>query len=226
MERRQLLQGFAVALAFPGLARADEVQSFKLSKAFAYLDKFLGLPAAMRTRFNVVYYAMRDRKPAPDLQGVIVEADGRRTPLQLDHDGRVVSMPTLGLLRSDAKLEAAAAPGVKLGLRLELHPNVALSPHPDPAALAQSLAQANAAIATLAGAMSFAAPKLTAAIFVQAGSGQAILANGKIAPLPLGAGRFAAGQPYFEPAATPGAKALTLARTPARISLSPHPAAS
>jgi hypothetical protein len=206
---------------FPTLAAAT-VQTAKLTQAFAYLDSYLSLAPAKRDRFHLVYYAVRDRKFAPDLKATVIGADGKRAPLVLEHDARVVQLPSLALLRSGS-LEFDAAPSDKVGLALVLEPMMAPSTHLDARGLAASIAQAAAAVASIAGVLSFAAPKIVAALFPGAPSGEAALDNGHSQPLPIGANRFWGALPYYEPDSMAGARSLTLARAPSRILLSGHP---
>ena len=213
----------ATALGRAPIAFAKPAYSVRLSDAFTYLDKFLALPPQRRDKFTVAYYATRDRRPAPDLRLSIVDPGGRRTALTLDRDGRVNALPTIGQLQSGARLEAESAIGGKIDLDLEMHPVTPPSTHPDPGALSAALAQANDVVRAIAGIISFVAPQISAAVFVGAGSGQAILADGHALPLPVSAGRYLTGSPYFEPKAMAVVKALSLARTPTRIVLVPHP---
>ena len=74
------------------------------------------------------------------------------------------------------------------------------------------LEQVNSAVKKIAGPFSLMAPKLTKVVFVGAGSGEVIDAAGHAAPL-----RTNADGPVFSPLATPSARAIRLARPPARI---------
>jgi len=57
----------------------------------------------------------------------------------------------------------------------------------------------------------FAVPKMEQVLFVGAGSGQAVLTGGKIAPLPA----FKA-MPFYRPGELAGAQSLKFARAPTR----------
>ncbi len=213
MDRRLLL--FALtALAAPTAALAAQKDPVKLAKAFAYLDIYLKMPPAQRSHFTLVYYMMRDGKPAPDMRAWIQDG-ATRTPLAFDHDGRVLRLPTLAqlggaMVQFDVPAEAA------LKLRPELHAVAAPSTQIDAHDLQISINQAGEAVKKIAGPMSFAAPKITAAQFPGAGSGQAVLAAGRA--LPLTPGKYG---PLYDPAKEPGAKTITLAKAPSRILLTP-----
>jgi hypothetical protein len=223
LDRRTLLSGLlaagAINLPSPAWAAA---QSVKLSQAFRYLTDYLAISPGKRDRFHLAYYAVRDRKFDPDLRAVVVSADGKRSPLALERDAKVAQLPTLAQLQSSS-LEIDADPSEKVGLALLLEPSMPASAHLDAAALAAAIAQAEAAVASIAGVLSFAAPKIGSALFPGAASGQALLDNGRAAPLPTTNDRFWGQLPYYEPASLAGARTLALARTPSRILLSGHP---
>lgn len=213
---------FAAAAILPARAAWAAPQSVKLTQAFRYLEDYLSLPPGKRDRFHLAYYAVRDRRFAPDLRAVVVSADGKRTPLALERDAKVAQLPTLAQLRSST-LEIDAAPDEKVGLALQLEPNMPIATHVDAFVLSASIAQCEAAVASLAGVMSFAAPKIVSALFPGAVSGQALLGDGRAQPLPVTNNRFYGALPYFEPASLAGARSLTLTRAPSRILLSGHP---
>jgi len=222
--RRHLLAVMGAGLAAPGIAFADGVQRIPLSKAFRYLDAYLGLSPALRSRFFLVFLALRNERPAPDLKAAIVDPGGARVPLSLDPQAQVMRLPTLPELKSDAVLEVA--PGGAFRFATEIRPDVPPSTHIDVPSLDAALGQANVAIAHLAGAFSVVAPRLDTILFPDAGAGQAMLANGRAAPLPMtGAVKALGVVPYFQPSALPGAKVLTLARPPSRIILAQDPRA-
>jgi len=226
MNRRHLL-ALAAAAAVPGaaspaLAWADDAQ-LPLAKAFPMLDIHLGLPPAERSRFYLAYRAVRDKRPAADVRATIVAAGGARIPVAFDRQGGVIRLPALADLKSGAQFEIEGAP-FKLfpEIRCAMAPAIRL----DPATLILALAQVNAAVAKVAGALSVMAPKLTAAYFPDAGSGQALLADGRATPLPVFTAPIFGPIAYFEPAKAIGAKAVLLTRAPSRILLGGHPKAT
>ena len=223
MNRRNLIQGLTAVgvLAAPGLALANETG--KLSKFFAYLDLYLELPPSQRNRFALSYYAYRNMHPAPDLKAFVIQPNGARTPLAMDRAGRILDLPSLADLQGPATVEVESNPGDKVGLRLEVEARMPMSSNFDAHGLELALGQAQAAISKQAGLLSFAVPKITCAYFNDAGSGHAVLANGRSVALPVANGRFLAGMSYFDSVAMPDARTLSLARTPSRILLGGQP---
>jgi hypothetical protein len=62
--------------------------------------------------------------------------------------------------------------------------------------------------------MAMLAPKVKAATFIGAGSGVAVMADGKTVPLPL-----IKGAPAYDPEAVKGARTIRLAKMPSVVSL-------
>jgi hypothetical protein len=222
MNRRHLLAlAAAAATTLPGLALADDTH-LPLVKAFPLLDIYLGLPPAERSRFYLAYHAVRDKRPIADARATIVAANGARTPVAFDRQGAVTRLPSLADLKT-AQFEIAGAT-FKLApeLRCAMAPAVRL----DPATLALALAQVNAAVQKVAGALSMITPKLTAAYFPDAGGGQTLMGDGRTTPLPVFTAPIFGPIAYFEPAKAVGAKAVLLTRAPSRILLGGHPKAT
>ena len=219
MRRRQLIALIAAAAATPGVALAGD-QRIQLAKAFPMLEQYLGVPAAERSRFYLAYRATRDKRPAADAHGAIVRPGGGAVPLAFDRSGFVTRLPSLAELKGDADLVMAGAP---FKLQPEARCAIAPSARIDPGELAAALAQANAAIAKIAGPMAALIPKLTCAFFPDAGGGHALFADGRQSPLAVFASPVVGPVPFFEPAKAAGAKAIVLARAPSRILLGGHP---
>ena len=218
MRRRDLLAFIAAAVAAPLPALADD-QRVALAKAFPMLEQYLGVPAAERSRFYLSYRAVRDKRPTSDAHGAIV-AGGAAVPLAFDHAGFVTHLPSLAELKSNADLVMTGAP---FKLQLEARCAIAPSTHIDPNELAAALAQANAAVAKIAGPMAAIIPKLTAAFFPDAGGGHALFADGHQAPLAVFNAPALGPVPFFEPGKAAGAKAVLLTKAPSRILLGGHP---
>jgi prepilin-type processing-associated H-X9-DG protein len=219
MRRRDLLVLAAAALAAPVSALADD-QKMPLSKAFPMLEQYLGVPPGERSRFYLVYRATRDKRPTSDARAAIVGAGGAAVPLGLDRAGVVTRLPTMAELKGPAQFIVEGAP-FKLGV--ELRGAIAPSTHVDAAEITAALAQVNAAVAKIAGALAMMVPKMTTAFFPGSGGGHALFADGHQAPLPVYASPLIGSTPFFEPAKTAGAKAVLLARAPSRILLGAHP---
>ena len=192
-------------------ATAAEKPPVKLAKVFPYLEQYLSIPPADRNRFSMSYAFMMNGKPAAGLKAVIVEADGRRTPLIIGPTGRVTTLPNSNQLKS-AQFIADVSAGAKMGVNLEMLPSMAVAKEISAREAELSIAQVNAGIAKAAGAMSFAAPKMTGLTFVGSGQGVARLANGKETPLPLDKG-----VPFYDPGVTKGAVTIVLAKTPTKL---------
>jgi hypothetical protein len=218
MRRRHLLALIAAVAAAPGAALADD-QHVALAKAFPMLEQYLGVPPGERSRFYLSYRTVRDKRPVSDAKGAIVGA-GPPVPLALDRAGIVTHLPTLAELKGPGELVMQGQP-FKLGL--ELRCAMAPSTHIDPAQLEAALAQVNAAVAKIAGAMAVMVPKLTAAFFPDSGGGHALFADGHQTALPVFAAPIVGPVPFFEPAKAAGAKAVLLAKAPSRILLGGHP---
>lgn len=210
MDRRAVMLGLALAAA-PALAQAKDKAPVKLSKAFAYLDKYLDIPPAQRNRFVMAYYLRLDGKPAPGLQAFIVEADGRRSQIPIDATGRVTRLPTLAQLAT-ASFQAQVPAEAKVGMNLQLEPSLPPASEFNVRDLEQAIAQANAGMAKAAGLIAVALPKLTGIGFVGAGSGRARLGDGREVALPLDAG-----DPFYSARLVQGAVAVLLTHAPARL---------
>ena len=219
MRRRDLLVLAAAALAAPAAALADD-QKLPLSKAFPMLEQYLGVPAGERNRFYLVYRATRDKKPTGDARAAIVNPGGAATPLGFDRAGIVTHLPTLAELKGPAQFVVEGNP-FKLGV--ELRCAIAPSTHVEAAELAAALAQVNAAVAKIAGALAMMVPKVTTAFFLDSGGGHALYADGHQSPLPVYASPIIGTVPFFEPVKAAGAKAVVFAKAPSRILLGAHP---
>lgn len=204
----------------PGLALADEPQRIPLSRAFKYLDFYLALPPGLRNKFYLVFKALRNERPAPDLKLAIV-GQGPPQPVPLDGSAQVTRLPTLAQLKSDAALQVWGGP---FRFATEIRPDVAPATRLDVGQLDASLSQATAAIAHIAGAFSAMAPKLDTVLFPDAGSGEIVFADGRTAALPITHQFKSLGPvPYFRSTTSPGARAVALAKPPSRLLLSISP---
>eukprot|EP01030_Chromulinospumella_sphaerica_P022597 gene22597-22583_t len=97
--RRAALTGLAalLPLSLAGEAFAKS-KAIEIGKLFPFLDLYLGIPAADRTRFSLAYfYKVEAGGP---LTLTLVGADGSRTPLPLGPDGRVSRLPTLAEIKA------------------------------------------------------------------------------------------------------------------------------
>ena len=211
MDRRGLILGLAVMGLAPSLAWAAEKPPVKLARIFPFLDKYLALPANQRDRFRLAYTFRINGQTAGAVKAEIIQADGRRAPFPIGPDGRPARLPTAAELQG-ASLALEVPAEAKMGVKLDLEPSPAPAKEMNPHDLAVAITQANASMAQAAGLMSFAVPKLTAVGFPGAGSGEAVLADGRKVALPV-----AEGAPYYAPAKLAGAQRLVFARAPTTL---------
>lgn len=214
--RRGLILTAAALAVAPGAALADDKKKPgpPVRKVFPYYDLYLGIPADERSRFVMAYYLKVNGKPTSGQNLFVVMPGGARTLLTQAADGRITRMPTLAELK-DGVLDADRKnPTDKFSLSMEMQPVVRLGETMATADLHAAIEQCNAAIKKRAGVVGFAVPKMEQVIFVGAPAGNALLADGKSAPLP----QFK-GMAFYRPAALPGAQSLKFAKAPARALL-------
>jgi hypothetical protein len=205
-----ILAGVASALAAP--AWAADGKPVPLAKAFGYLDGYWKLPASQRAHFAPAYYFRENG--APMASGRLTIVDSRsRTPLALAADGRALRLPSLAQLQA-ATVEGESVGKGKIEVRLELHATCAPAARLEAQELELAIGEARAAVARLAGALAFAAPKIASADFPGSGSGEAILVSGAAARLPI-----AKGAPFYNPVKLRGARTIALDHAPAKILL-------
>jgi hypothetical protein len=162
---------------------------------------------------------MRGEKPAPDAKASYLAPDSTRAPVIFDAAAVVTNPPTLAQLGSLARFETE---GPALIFDLELCASTLPAARLAVADLASALAQANQAVSRFTAGASGVA-MLTAAFFLDGGAGQALLASGESAPLPVFEFKSLGKLSYIEPARLPAAQAVSLERAPSRIILSRHP---
>ena len=219
MRRRDLIALIAASAAAPTTALADD-DHVALGKAFPMLEQYLTVPAGERSRFYLVYRATRDKRPVSDAHGAIVSPGAAAVPLSFDRSGFLTTrLPSLAQLKGGAQLVTTGAP---FKLAAEARCAIAPSTRIDVGELAAALAQANAAIAKVAGPMA-ALFKMTATYFPDAAGGRAVLADGRESALPVFDAPSFGKVAFFEPGKTPGAKAVVFAKAPSRILLGGHP---
>src|SRR5215469_4260279 len=73
LQRRHLLAALVAGLATPlPVLAGDNVERIPLARAFRYLDSYLALAPTLRSRFHLVFLALRNEHLAPDLKAAIV----------------------------------------------------------------------------------------------------------------------------------------------------------
>ena len=219
MRRRHLLALLAAAAAAPGEALAA-AQTVPIDKAFPFLAAYLALPPAERSRFYLTYRAYRDKHPIADGRATIIAPGGARTPVAFDRTGVVTRLPNVAELKSGATVEIDSAP---FQIGPELRCAMPCATRLDVGQLSLALVQVNLAVAKIAGAFAFVAPKLTAAYFPDAGAAVAVMADGRATALPVFVVPTVGPVSYIEPATIAGARTVQLAKAPSRILLGGHP---
>lgn len=209
--RAAVVAGLALALCAMSAGAADKTKPVELGKLFPYLEPYLALPPAERSRFRLVYRVKLGGAPQSALR--LAYPDG---PAPLAADGRVLRLPTLAALRAKAKGVLTAPQGAKLDVDLEVEPTLPTAAEMDAQALAEAVRQAAAGSKKAAGVFGFAVPAMQRVVFVGVAGGQVVSADGTAKPLPLVRGR-----PVFDPKAHPGARRLRFARAPQRMTIGP-----
>lgn len=203
------MAGVAIAAA-AGPASAEKV--VPATKVMPYLDKFLRLPSAERSRMKLSYAILRDGKPMLDLKAVLVEPGGARTPLPINEEGLFERLPTLAQLERGASIAFDVPADQKLGSAMDIAPQLKPASEYDVRELAATVDQANTVIGKTAGVMAFVAPKLSGIAFPKAEGGMVVFADGRTQSLPL----IRSG-PYFRPDDFKGAVRVKLTKTPTKV---------
>ena len=206
LNRRAALAALAGALIATGAAAQTKTVSMELKKVFPYLDAYYRLPAAERNRFTMAYYLSL---PA----GASMTIGGER--IAVGPHGRILRLPTAQMLASKQTATFQAREGTKYSINRALEPTSPPAARMSAAELVAAIDQANRGIKKAAPApMRMVIPKMASVRFLDAGSGEVLMAGGRRAPLPV-----VEGQPRFEPAAWAGAETIVLAKVPSRVQI-------
>jgi len=202
-----------IAVALASAAHADVGKIVPAAKVFPFLEAFLKVPAAERSRMKVSYSLRRDDKPPVGVKAALVEASGARTPLLIDSStGRFERLPTLTQLQAKVQVAFDAPPSTKFGIVMDLDPTLKPAAEYETRELTATVTESNAAIRKAAGPMAMMAPTMTGIAFAKAESGVAMFPDGTSRPLPV-----AEGMPYFRPEQFKGATKVRLGKTPASV---------
>ena len=212
VSRRLLLSGLAAAAAFPAMA-ADKTKVVPLKKLFPYLDAYYALPAASRTRFELVYRTTIVGAGAAGLRVAYVGA-GERVAAALGPDGRILRLPSLAMLKGGYKAELIAPDGAKVSLDMQVEPSLRPAAEMDARELAAAVRQAADGVRKSAGVFGFAAPKMERVVFRGGQGGVLVTAAGRTAPLAV-----VKGSPVFDP--TPDARWVRFTRRPTSMVIGP-----
>jgi len=206
------LTSLALAVTIPSAARAQAGKVAPAGQVFSFLEAFLKVPAAERSRIKVTYALMREGKRATGVQATLIEANGVRTPLPIDGEGRFERTPTLAQLQAKARISFDVPPDTKLGSSMMLDPALKPAAEYDARELVATVEDSNKAIRKAAGPMALMAPQMDGLKFMAADSGVAIFPNGSSKPLPVNAGAV-----VFAPSQFQGASRVRLAKTPSTV---------
>lgn len=202
----------ATAILFAAATPALAEKIGPAAKAFPYLERFLKVPAAERSRVRLGYALSRDGKPLPNLKAVLIEPGGARTPLPVTAEGVFERLPTLAQLEAGAQLSLDLPADAKVGTSLNFGTQFKPALEYEVRELAATVTEANTVIGKAAGPLSALAPKMTGIAFAKAGSGVAVFADGRTQPLPM-----VKETPYFKPEDFKGAVRVKLAKAPTRV---------
>jgi hypothetical protein len=205
-----LMAAALAAAATPALAE----KSVPANKVLPFLDKFLKVPPAERSRVRLTYAVRHDGQPMPNLKATLVEKNGARTPLPVNADGYFDHLPTLAQLDGDPVITFDVPPDFKMGAAMNFGTQLKPAAEYDVRELAATVDEANSVIGKAAGPMAIMAPKMSGVAFPKADSGVVVFADGRTQPLPE-----AKETPYFRPVDFKGAVRVKLTKTPTKVGL-------
>ena len=208
MKRALILATVLAAAATPALAE----KTAPATKVLPYLDKYLKVPPAERSRVRLSYAIRHEGKPVPNLKVTLVEKNGARTPLPVNADGYFERLPTVAQLQGDPDLVFDVPADFKMNTLMDFQTQLKPGTQYDARELAATVDEANAVIGKVAGVASFMVPKMTGIVFVKADGGSIAFADGHAAPLPEDKDL-----PYFRPADHQGAAQVKLTKTPTKV---------
>ncbi|MBO9560632.1 MAG: hypothetical protein J7515_18870 [Caulobacter sp.] len=206
------LVSLALASTLPSVASAEGGKVAPATKVFSFLEAFLKVPPAERSRIKVSYALMRDGKRAAGVKATLIETNGARTPLPIDGEGRFERTPTLAQLQAKAQVGFDLPADAKLGSTMLLDPVLKPASEYDARELVATVEESNRAIRKAAGAMALMAPQMDGLVFKGADSGVTIFPNGSSKPLLVSAGGV-----VFQPDQFKGASRVRLAKTPTAV---------
>jgi hypothetical protein len=227
MINRRALWTLVAAISVGGLASAvlpEPAQAQQAAKPkprprpkqlFPYWENYLKIPAAERSRFAPAYILNAGGKPLTDLELFAVDGT-RRVPVAIGPDGRMTPPPIDFFRSKTAVMDAPGAQGRNLNVEMQLVATLAPSREMAAPQLTATIDQANAGIRKAAGLLGVAAPRMGRVVFRDAGSGEAVDAQGRRTPLPI-----VNGAPAFQPSTMPGAQRVVLARAPSKVLIGP-----
>ena len=209
-----LIAAVALAAGAPAIAQTPAPERLvDATKVFPMLDKFYSAPPADRSHLAMHYSFTENGKPATSLHLTMV-AGGKHTPLPILPDGRVERIPTAADMAEHAQIAIDAPKGAKFAAHMSADTAIRPALEVNAADCAKAIDQYNTQVRRQAGVMALVVPKAKACTFPGAGSGAAVMGDGKTQPLPI-----VKGMPAFEPEAMKGARTVRLAKAPTLVSL-------
>jgi len=202
----------ALAVATP--LRAEE-QTYPVAKAFPFLETYLKLPPADKTRFRLIYAPRLDGKFLSGQKATLVEANGTRTSLPIGADGFYERTPTLAQLK-DAKVLLDGPKGAKLGVTMTFVTTLKPATEYEVRDLVATVDETNASIRKHAGPAAMLAPKMGGIAFRDGEGAVAVYGDGRTRPLPE-----LRGTPVFWPEDFAGATRVRLAKAPSAVRFAP-----
>lgn len=214
LDRRAFVGAAAIALvAGPALA-ADAPGTVAAKKLYPFLELYLSIPPADRSKFVMAYYLRSKGKPATGVTLTLISAGGARSVIPIGADGRLLKTPTLADLKDGKVAITKADAADKFQLNMELQPVARMAQTVPAAEVAASIAQCRAAIKAKAGVIGFAAPKIEQVTFAGVTSGTAVMMDGATVALPL-----FEGMPAYNPTAMANVASLKFPKAPSRALL-------
>jgi hypothetical protein len=207
---KRLAVAAAAALCLSSVAAHAEERLVDASRVFGFLTTYQALKPAERSGFTLGYALRQDGKPVrPDI--TLVETDGRRTPLPVDAEGRIMRLPTAAQMAGKPQVAVNAAVG-KVAVAMLVESTLRPAAEMPVAPFAPALAQVNAGVAAKLGMLAGLVPKVSRVTFVGVPSGVAVMADGRQVPLP-----GAKEGPTFDPEVLKGARSVKFPKAPDHI---------
>ncbi|ESQ76867.1 hypothetical protein [Asticcacaulis sp. AC402] len=213
----------AAAAALPLVLMAStalaETKNIAAEKLFPFLETYYGIPANQRDQFSIAYFYQFDSLDKKRVSLVLKGPSGDK-PLSIAASGRVSPLPTAADLKAKREIAFTAPKDGKMGIDIQLIPNLAPDVSMDAVPLAMAVKQARDGAKKAAGLFSLAVPDYKAVCFEGAKSGTLATKSGKILTLKLQTSGKAPA-PCFFPADAADATRITLDRTPTAMFIVP-----
>ena len=187
---------------------------FSSDLMFPYLSYYWSLPSEKRSMFVPSYSIATQGQPLSGLQFFLKVGDTLK-PIDVGVDGHIETLPSAEDLKDHPDIIVRTS--VPQSIKFQLATTIATKPLIEPALeidaakCALAIEQVNGAIPKAARMMGLA-PKIKALGFRDAGSGVAVLEDGRTVPLPM-----SYGAPSYDPSKIPGAKLIRLQQVPTSI---------